>query len=343
MERNGYRDPARADKEEALEKIRTFAGCENYTFSKLSGWLYRKRNAGRGKREPAEQILYRLPVEPSLPLRLLLHTIFEHSPPDDHMIDLWDDVGTWLRNRRANNTWLPQPTMSSTGFQGFQGSQPRPYAPIKQEVPPSVPLPAIPATSYPSHWAYLPFREPLNSNYSSTPSLAIKRETGTSTPVQLHIPSSVHAEGLMRRVDDMQRMAGGNNDQRLRPRTPIREPPPRPAPYTIPLPSPPRIQRVQQQQRQHQNLEAPMFMSNAGPSTQPLRFFARDPGAPMEGRPRTARRQAPEPMSPLYSISPEQSRRSASPSPVAGQQYDSSHFSLLSPPSTPSRTGVSRY
>ncbi|KZP05604.1 hypothetical protein FIBSPDRAFT_877375 [Athelia psychrophila] len=322
LERNGYRDPPRAEKEGALNKIHTFPGCENYTLSKLSGWLYRRR----AKPEPAAPVI---PTTITPDIDLLLNALFHYSPPSTATINLWDDVGTWLRNKRA--TTLPQPAAMSTGS---QGSEPRPRAPARKEVPPNVLTPAVLASvAYSRDWPYQPFAAPSSMSSSPVPNLAVKREM-LSPPFQHNIPSLVHVQESRHRVDErltresgkaIQRMPSGSHDQQLRPRTPIRQPSPRPAPYTMPLPRPPRIQRLQwqQQQRQYyqwQHTETPMSMSmvDAGPSTQPLKFFTRDAGVPMEGRPRTARRRDPEPMSPVSSVSPKPSHRSASPSLSAG-------------------------
>lgn len=273
----------------------------------------------------------------------MLEVLFEYSPPSDATLHLWDDVGTWLRNKRANNAQsqlVGRPTCS-------QSAQPRYRPTAREEVAPRAPPPAMPAsTAYSRDWAYQPFAAPPSvSSTSPMSNLAVKEEL-SSSPFQHNVPSSVHAEYSARGAansqfirewhDAIRRPASGSHDHQMRPHSPpARQPSTRHAPYTTfsCLDSPPRIQRVyQQQQQQHrhgQRIETPTStpMFGAGSSTQPRRFFTRDAGAPMQGRPRTARHQDPEPVSPVSSVSPR-------PSPQPGML---GYFPMPpSPPNTPS-------
>ncbi|KZP12988.1 hypothetical protein FIBSPDRAFT_936600 [Athelia psychrophila] len=242
----------------------------------------------------------------------------EDSPPSDATLHLWDDVGTWLRNKRENSAQ----SQLIARFTCTQGSRPRSRPTARQEVAPRAPPSAVPAsTAYSRDWGYEPFAAlPSMSSSSAASNLAVKEEI-LSSSFQYNIPSSVHAQYSARGVansqltrkwqDAIRRMASGSHhdDHHLQPhRPPTCQPSTRPAPYTTSSDSPPRIQRVYQQQRRHwQRAETPMSTSlfDAGPSIQPLQYFPRDAGARMEGRPRTARRQHPEPESPASSMSPE--------------------------------------
>ncbi|KZP04295.1 hypothetical protein FIBSPDRAFT_941080 [Athelia psychrophila] len=356
LERNEF--PPRDEKQKALDEIHALPGLEDYTHAQLTRWLsYRRRNAGRTKHEPVETILPQPNPTPDMPvlpkIQLMLEVLFKDSPPSDATLHLWDDVGTWLRNKRANSAQSQLVGRSTC----TQSSQPRFHPTARQEVAPRAPPSAMPISmAYPRDWAYQPFAAPPSMPSSSAASnLAVKEEI-SSSPLQYNTPSSAHAHYSARGVassqftrewqDALRRTASGSHDDdhHLQHPPPTCQPPTRPAPYKTPSDSPPRIQRVyrqlQPQQRRHwQRAETPTptSMFEAGPSTQSLQFFTRDAGAPMEGRPRTAGRQDPEPVSPISSVSPGPSRRSGSPSPSAGQRYGRSHLSLLSPPITPSR------